>query len=112
MSRYATLDRAVRPEHVMSDKTNPAKTSEDTVELPRLGSTYDDGMPQLSRCEIDPEMYRVFAYAVLGWHRRLPKAGGDMCRCGKTWLSCEYVDLADKLLWTGVGAWTTDSAAS
>ena len=56
--------------------------------------------PQLSRCELDPEMYRVFAFAVLAWHRRLPKDGGDRCACGKQWLDCEYVDLADKLLWT------------
>jgi hypothetical protein len=80
-------------------------TSADTS----VATTYDDGLPSLSRCEIDPEMYRVFAYAVLGWHRRMPKAGGDMCRCGKKWLYCEYVDLADKLLWTGPAAWTTEA---
>ena len=63
--------------------------------------------PPLSRCEIDPDMYRVFAHAVLGWHRRLPKLGGDRCACGKPWLECEYVDLADKLLWTGAADWVS-----
>jgi hypothetical protein len=62
-------------------------------------------VPTMSRCELDPEMYRVFAFAVLAWHRRLPKQGGDRCACGQPWLSCEYVDLADKLLWTGAGSW-------
>jgi hypothetical protein len=76
--------------------------------LPELDLTGVES--QLSWCEIDPEMYRVFAYAVLGWHRRMPKAGGDRCACGKAWLDCEYVDLADKLLWTGSGTWCTQSA--
>jgi hypothetical protein len=61
--------------------------------------------PQPSRCELDPEMYRVFAFAVLAWHRRVPKNGGDRCACGTLWLDCQYVDLADKLLWTGAGSW-------
>lgn len=108
---YAVLDRKATADHSRSDKKSPLRAGEDTVELPRLGAMYDDGIPQLSRCELDPEMYRVFAYAVLGWHRRLPKAGGDMCRCGSEWLSCEYVDLADKLLWTGAAGWTTEPAA-
>jgi hypothetical protein len=59
-----------------------------------------DDLPPLGRCEIEPEMYRIFAHAVLGWHRRLPKAGGDVCQCGKSWDACEYVNLADDLLWT------------
>jgi hypothetical protein len=58
-----------------------------------------DDLPALGRCETDPEMYRIFAHAVLGWHRRLPRAGGDVCRCGKSWDACEYVNLAEDLLW-------------
>jgi hypothetical protein len=98
------LERS-KTEHDQLDKSTTEtheRSGEETVEIP-----LPEGVPQLSRCEIDPEMYRVFAYAVLGWHRRLPKAGGDMCRCGSPWLSCQYVDLADKLLWTGSAAWTT-----
>jgi len=77
------------------------------LELPRdlLDGEYagTDYLPALGRCEIDPEMYRIFAHAVLGWHRRLPKAGGDICQCGKPWVVCEYVNLADDLLWTANG---------
>lgn len=77
-----------------------------TLELPRnlsIGDEYAGGtdfLPALGRCETDPEMYRIFAHAVLGWHRRLPRAGGDSCQCGKRWERCEYVNLADDLLWT------------
>jgi hypothetical protein len=72
-------------------------------DLSGLGDT--EAVPTMSRCELDPEMYRIFAYAVLGWHRRLPKAGGDVCQCGKSWQSCEYVSLADQLLWTTNWSW-------
>jgi hypothetical protein len=100
MSRYAVLEALPSVTDAEEASTAPART---------VGENYQDGMASLSYCEIDPDMYRVFAYAVLGWHRRMPKAGGDMCQCGKSWLYCEYVDLADKLLWTGVGSWTTQS---
>lgn len=109
MSRHATLEAPS-----IGISTGTRDENDDTVELPlpisSLAGDYADGLPQLSRCEIDPEMYQVFAYAVLGWHRRLPKRGGDMCRCGKSWLACEYVDLADKLLWTGAATWSTGNA--
>lgn len=83
----------------------PRDLPRNLFDAPAITSEYAGGtdfLPALGRCEIDPEMYRIFAHAVLGWHRRLPKSGGDRCQCGKSWELCEYVNLADDLLWTGV----------
>lgn len=76
------------------------------LDAPSISGEFPGGadvLPMQGRCETDPEMYRIFAHAVLGWHRRLPRAGGDLCQCGKPWEGCEYVNLADDLLWTATG---------
>lgn len=124
MSRPGVLVKhlALRGPHVSTRRgctqgpVSPATGAPSRGDPPRGGASTDltkavpvgDVLaPPLSHCEIDPEMYRIFAHAVLSWHRRLPKLGGDRCACGKPWLDCEYVDLADKLLWTGAADWRT-----
>jgi hypothetical protein len=90
----------------MSDAHFALELPQSLPDAPSIIGDYVGGtdfLPALGWCEIDPEMYRIFAHAVLGWHRRLPKAGGDICQCGKAWEICEYVNLADDLLWTAAG---------
>lgn len=59
-------------------------------------------VPPLARCDVEPEMFRVFSFAVLALHRRMPmrRCGVDMCTCGQPSVLCEYTALADQLLYS------------
>lgn len=56
----------------------------------------------MSRCDLDPEMFRVFSFAVLALHRPvgMPRSGIDMCSCGQPAVLCQYRELADQLLYS------------
>lgn len=66
-----------------------------------LGQETGFGSP-LSSCDIEPEMFRVFSFAVLALHRRVAmrRCGVDMCSCGQPALLCQYTALADQLLYS------------
>lgn len=59
-------------------------------------------LPSLSNCDVEPEMFRVFSFAVLALHRRvaMPRCGVDMCSCGQPAPLCQYTALADQLLYS------------
>ncbi|HEY9476189.1 MAG TPA: hypothetical protein VIS06_20350 [Mycobacteriales bacterium] len=61
-----------------------------------------DVLPALSTCDVEPEMFRVFSFAVLALHRRVPmrRCGVDMCSCGQPAPLCQYTALADQLLYS------------
>ncbi|MGH3326541.1 MAG: hypothetical protein ACRDPT_01860 [Streptomycetales bacterium] len=52
--------------------------------------------------DTEPDLYRVFSYAVLAQHRRICMGGVDVCTCGSSWADCEVTRLAHELL-TGGG---------
>jgi hypothetical protein len=56
----------------------------------------------LSRCDVEPEMFRVFSFAVLALHRTVAmrRCGVDMCSCGEPAVLCQYRALADELLYS------------
>lgn len=69
--------------------------------------------PPVCVCDVDPEVFRVFAFAVLAFHRELRMADGSpWCSCGQRWSACAYARLADDILFAaagqdaaGTGAW-------
>ncbi|HEX5494897.1 MAG TPA: hypothetical protein VFX70_10025 [Mycobacteriales bacterium] len=69
------------------------------------GPARDQGtglLSPLSNCDIEPEMFRVFSFAVLALHRRVAmrRCGVDMCSCGQPAPLCQYTALADQLLYS------------
>jgi hypothetical protein len=70
--------------------------------------------PPVCVCDVDPEVFRVFAFVVLAFHRELRMADGrPWCSCGQRWSACAYARLADDILFAaapgrdaaGAGAW-------
>lgn len=68
--------------------------------------------PQVCVCDVDPEVFRIYAFAVLAFHEERRMADGpSWCSCGQRWSRCAYARLAADLLFaadpgpgaTGVG---------
>lgn len=73
------------------------------TDVPNLaGGPGPDVLPSLSSCDVEPEMFRVFSFAVLALHRPVPmrRCGVDMCSCGQPAPLCQYTALADQLLYS------------
>lgn len=68
--------------------------------------------PGPCRCDVDPEVFRVYAFAVLAFHRERRAAGGpSWCSCGRKWAACDYARLAEEILFAAPPGPTTARAA-
>lgn len=53
----------------------------------------------LAVCDVEPDLFRVFTFAVLSLHTERAVPGvSSRCSCGEQWTDCIYAQLAQALL--------------